>query len=137
MSENGYRSAEFIIRDEREMIEAAASGMCLQLGLKDDTYLIQAECFATALILMHERNEEVHDAWRAVGYLGQLLALYGKATRLMNNLWWHKSKGRSENPLDNAVDALNYAAFFMRCWLAGDERGQQENERDRADNDNA
>jgi hypothetical protein len=130
VSGNGYRSAEFIWRDDTGRIRLAASEMCHALGLEDETYFEQAECFAAALILMHERNEEVHDAWRAVGYLGQLLALHGKATRLMNNLWWHKSKGRSENPLDNAVDALNYAAFFMRCWLAGDERGKQEERND-------
>ena len=123
-----YRDVEFILRDDEVRIDKAATAFIEALDFEEDnfdTYIEQAKCFATAMILYQERNDEVHDAWRAVGFLGNLLTLYGKVVRLMKSLWWHRAAGNSEKPLDNAVDALNYAAFFMRGYMDHDERGER------------
>jgi hypothetical protein len=122
-----YREAAALIKDEEERIREAAILLCTELGIEgDNTYVEQAKVFISALLLYHDRNQETKDAWKAVGFLGNLMSFHGKSLRLMNSLWWISNpEGRSEKPIDNALDGINYAAFFTRAYVADDERGNQ------------
>lgn len=118
-----YRDASKLLEEEKESIDTAARSLCEQMGWEDESTYEHAYALVLATAMFHDRNQEVHDAWKSVGFLGNLLTLYGKIIRLMNGLWWTKSEGRSEKPVDNAIDAINYTVFFLRCWWDENERG--------------
>lgn len=122
---DGYREAHKIGKARYEDIHVCAMGMLDALGMEQDsTNLEQAKVFATALALFAERNDITPDAWKAAGYLGNLLNASGKMTRLMANLWYQTgANGRTEKPIDNALDGITYLAFFIRMYELGDERG--------------
>lgn len=122
---SGYRDAFKMSTEEAGDIHLAAKAMCESLGYNESTDFDQAHVLVLAMVMFHDRNAEVHDAWRRVGWAGNLLTLYGKVVRLMNGLWWSRSEGRSEKPIDNAIDAINYSAFFVRLYQDNDERGSQ------------
>lgn len=126
----GYREAAQMREEEDETIRNAAEALCLAFDIDvespdSETYREHAYWLALAMQVYTDRNPETHDAWRGPGWLGNLLALHGKVLRLMNSLYWVRpaTLARSEKPLDNAMDALNYAVFFARCYDEGDERG--------------
>lgn len=120
-----YRDAHTILNDDNGRITKAADAMVDALGLpRDGTEFEQAKVLAASLILFHERNNLTPDAWKAIGYLGNVLYLHGKADRLRANVWDNTTDGRGvEKPMDNAADLINYSVFFIRCALAGNERG--------------
>lgn len=125
-----YREAAEMRVAENDSINAAAVSMCEAFGISttdpsNATYLEHAQYLALAMQVYIDRNPETLDAWRGPGWAGNLLSLHGKALRLMNSLWWTKPDtiARSEKPIDNAMDTVNYAVFFARCYDAGDERG--------------
>jgi hypothetical protein len=119
-----YRDAGQLREERWTEIQAAAEWLCQELGIEGDTYREHAGDLITALLMYHDRNQEVHDAWRIFGYEGSLIVAYGKVIRLMNALWWNRpSNGRSEKPIDNAIDALNYVVFFIRLYRRDDARG--------------
>jgi hypothetical protein len=126
----GYRESSQIISANHRQIEDCAQEMLIVLnvdsgGQEFDTLWQHARMLAAALVLYRERNEVTPDAWKSAGYLGNLLALKGKVNRLMASLWYKVApNGNTEKPIDNALDAINYAAFFARLYEAGDERGK-------------
>ena len=130
MTGNRYRDAAGILAEEKEKISKGAIALVDAMGIdvakgSNETYIEHAELLALALQMYYDRNQEVHDAWERVGYLGNLLTLYGKVLRLMNSLWW-KPEGsgqRTEKSIDNAIDAINYSIFLIRGVRAGNERG--------------
>lgn len=121
-----YREGPEIVKEKHEEIDACASTMLDALEIpQTSTNYAQARVFAMALVLYNERNEITPDAWESAGYLGNLLALKGKVNRMMASLWYKVApNGNTEKPIDNALDAINYAAFFARLYEAGDERGK-------------
>ena len=124
---DGYREAHAIGKARYEHIDIAAHSMLDALELEQTgTNLEQAKVLATALALFAERNTITPDAWRSAGYLGNLLNASGKVGRLMANLWYKTGEnGRTEKPIDNALDGITYLSFFVRMYEIGNERGNQ------------
>jgi len=127
MTHDGYREGYQISAERKEDIELTAHSMLDALSIEQtDTNFHQARVLATALALFAERNAITPDAWTAAGFLGNLLTANGKVGRLMSNLWYQVGEdGRKEKPIDNALDAITYMAFFIRSFEAGNERGYQ------------
>lgn len=122
----GYREAGQMAVEEKEKLGRLAEEICEEMELNHETYREHARYLLLAMQVYADRNPETHDAWRGPGYLGNLLAVYGKILRLMNSLYWvarDQMISRSEKPIDNAMDIINYAVFFARCYDAGEERG--------------
>lgn len=127
---SGYREGPEIVEEHHLDIERCATEILITLGIDSgdpmyDSVWAQARVFVSALVLYRERNAITPDAWKSAGYLGNLLALKGKVNRMMASLWYKVApNGNTEKPIDNALDAINYAAFFARLYEAGDERGK-------------
>lgn len=125
-----YRDLSTVFSAENARIRPAADKLLSDLGIREsvywETYHRVAEFFIANLILLHERNEAAHDAWRRVGYLGNLLTLWGKVGRLMNALWWFpKSELRREKPLDHFGDSAVYSAFCAIQFMVNEEKGSE------------
>ncbi len=120
-----YRDAAVVLRERADEINNAADAMCKALGLEEDTYYEQARMLALSLAVNGERNAGVHDAWRGVGFIGNLLTLHGKIVRLMNSLFWNNGQAdlANEKPLDNAIDAMVYCGFFSRLYIDKNSHG--------------
>jgi len=117
-----YRQAEDIIKARKIDLDKAALAMVDALGAEPtETNVDQAKVLASAMAVFLERNQAANETWRTAGYLGAVLAIYNKATRLMNGLWYKLEN--CDKPIDNAIDAINYVVFFARCYEAGDATG--------------
>ena len=130
VAEPVYRDLADVFAQEEPKIKSIADELVADVtgrsGVYPETYHGVAEFFVANLILLFERNEMAHDAWRATGWAGNLMTLWGKAKRLMNNLWWFpESDSRKEKPLDHLGDTAIYSAFTAILWMAGDERGAE------------
>jgi len=127
---SGYREGTEILKSRHVEIEGAARALMGNFSLdadkdQNESAWFQARMLTAAFALYLERDEVTPDAWKSAGYLGNLLALKGKVNRLMASLWYKVApNGNAEKPIDNALDAINYAAFFARLYEAGDERGK-------------
>lgn len=123
-----YRDAATLYKEERELIVGATDQLLESLGMPlSQTNREQADVLILALLIFRERNELTPDAWRAVGYLGNLLNSSGKMTRLMSQLWYNKDGSpNNEKPIDNAIDCITYLAFFIREFRRGNERGSND-----------
>jgi hypothetical protein len=92
------------------------------LGLdKDDLALQQQmEILADALVIYAERNEKYHDNWKRMGWRGTLVRLRERAERLWDNYWnaddldFLEEKMYVPRDVDDALDLINFAAFFIR-----------------------
>lgn len=91
----------------------------LGLGI-DDSSIEQMMVFLEAMCIFQERNANYRDAWKEQGWRGNLMDLRRKVMRLWNQ-WWHPRGTRGY--LDNAVDLLNFTAFFLRNARAENEEG--------------
>lgn len=125
-----YRDLADVYHQEGDRIVSIADELVADItgrgGEYQETYKGVAEFFVANLILLYERNEMAHDAWRATGWAGNLMTLWGKAKRLMNNMWWFpESDVRREKPLDHFGDTAIYSAFTALLWMSGDERGAE------------
>ena len=87
----------------------------------------QIAVFLTALKLYEERNRTYRNIWETYGALNNLLRAATKVDRSME-IWWHS---RDPNPLlhkdnlDDAIDAINYLVFFIRCVRSGNITGSK------------
>jgi hypothetical protein len=83
------------------------------LGFREDDqkYLANAlDVFAFALEIMDERQEKYGDGWKKWGWRGQLIKMKDKERRVWSTFW---KKGDKTADLDDAIDLLNYTAFFI------------------------
>lgn len=74
-----------------------------------------------ALQTFAERERNYNGVWRQYGALSNLLRSATKIDRLME-VWWHNPDGAGalhKDGLDDAVDLINYAVFFMRTARDG------------------
>lgn len=84
-----------------------------------------AQTLEEAAKVMLGRTASYGLVWRQYGALSNLLNAARKIERLME-AWWH---GNGEAPalhkdnLDDAIDAINYLAFFIQCARAGNLTG--------------
>ena len=84
--------------------------------------------FLEALKLYDERTASYGQIWRQYGALSNLLNAARKVDRSMET-WWHNDGGAipilHKSNLDDAFDALNYLAFFIRNAREGNLTGEQ------------
>lgn len=89
----------------------------------------QLVIFLTALRIYDERGKIYGDTWTTYGALNNLLRAATKVDRSME-IWWHDGSNNG-NPLmhkdnlDDAIDAINYLVFFIRCVRAGNITGSK------------
>lgn len=101
-----------------------AFGIDINDGTQD-----QLLVFLTALKIFDERDKVYGDTWTTYGGLNNLLRAATKVDRSME-IWWHDSS-HNGNPLmhkdnlDDAIDAINYLAFFIRCVRSGNITGSK------------
>jgi hypothetical protein len=68
------------------------------------------DAFLPALRIMCERGYDPQGgSWRESGWMGQLVEIRKRASRLVHNSWRH---GRFDQ--NNAVDLINYAGYYLR-----------------------
>jgi hypothetical protein len=79
----------------------------------------QAKVFLDALKVMADR-QRYGATWRRTGWMGALLNVDRKCGRLMAEFW--NSNKLQTRESDDAIDLLNYAAFFIRLLQEGKER---------------
>lgn len=77
----------------------------------------QLAVFADALKIHAERTASYGQAWKQYGAMAMLLKLAGKVDRLMARHWWTRDFHKASD--DDALDVLNYGAFFIRCVKSG------------------
>lgn len=88
----------------------------------------QASVFVEALKIYSSRSHAYGEVWKQYGAMSNLLNAARKIDRLMNS-WWHEDKDIESVPilhkdaLDDAFDALNYLAFFIRSAREGNLTG--------------
>ena len=106
-----------------------------QLGVEHSTdninqFLTLMQAFKT----YDERSKSYGQAWKQFGALSNLLSVARKAKRLME-VWWYSDTDTyvdgkpmlHKDNLDDAVDLLNYTAFFMRQVMEGNLQGDPPN----------
>lgn len=86
----------------------------------------QLEVFVEALRIFESRNAAYGDVWMQYGALSNLLSVARKVDRTME-AWWHDSPGElpvmHKDALDDAIDLINYAVFFIRNARDGNVTG--------------
>ena len=77
--------------------------------------------FIRALQKFNERNTMRGGLWKRSGWRMNLVFVKSKATRLWS--MFGEGRGEPDLTLDDAVDLLNYVAFFIITYEQGDEHG--------------
>jgi hypothetical protein len=87
----------------------------------------QADVFGRCTEIFRERNDRYHDTWKQYGALANLARSAQKVDRLMA-VWWHETDTTlaplDPAMLDDAYDAINHLAFFIRCARIGNLTGE-------------
>ncbi len=99
-----------------------AFGIDCNEGVQD-----QLIVFLTAVKIFDDRDKVYGDTWTTYGALNNLLRAATKVDRSME-IWWHDQGGNPlmhKDNLDDAIDAINYLAFFIRCVRAGNITGSK------------
>jgi hypothetical protein len=81
--------------------------------------LNQALMFVVALKTYEKKDQMYGQAWKRLGALNNLTRMATKVERLLEQ-FWHREDNRNGADLDDAVDLLNYDAFFMRQAIEGE-----------------
>lgn len=88
-----------------------------------DTNAEQMSVFLDCMQLFQERNAKYGDLWKEYGWRGNLLHVQSKAARV-RKVWWDSKDPFGHNAdIDDALDLINYAAFFIRNVEADNELG--------------
>lgn len=105
------------------------TGIHLSWEGDDDTPLVrmekaQAVTLIEALQVYCDKNVKYKDNWRRMGWRGLLARIRERSDRLWDTFWmgvnW-KSEGVID--ADDAIDLINFAAFFVRQTRDCDEGG--------------
>lgn len=94
----------------------------------------QAMVLIEALKLYSQRNTKYRDNWRRMGWRGLLIRIRERSDRLWDTFWtgvaWKDperdaddSQFQREIDADDALDLINFAAFFVRQARMADEEG--------------
>ncbi len=94
---------------------------------KNDNNRMHFAYLMKALKIHNERARGYGSSWKDLGGLSNLLQMIGKTNRL-KKLWWTSGgtvpEGFLGDPLDDAIDIINYSIFFVRCVEEGNLYGQ-------------
>lgn len=92
------------------------------LGIEDHiNNLQQLRVFAEALKIYAERNKRYKDSWKDFGWRGMLHDIYKKTHRLWKAWWSGDEQDRGD--YDDAIDLMNFSAFFIRAVKSNNEKG--------------
>ena len=82
--------------------------------------------FWEALQIYRARHGRYGDAWTRYGWLDSLFHIRNKTTRMDFEFYHHPPEDHAEAlaRLDNPLDLINYAAFFIRNVRNDNERGE-------------
>lgn len=84
--------------------------------------LLAAEVYA-------ERNVKYKDNWKRMGWRGMLVRVRERAERMWDDFWDQSEPDVNERILypprdaDDAIDLINFAAFFVRAVREGNRDG--------------
>lgn len=97
----------------------------------EDATLEQLAVFIAALDVYHERNVKYKDNWKRMGWRGQLIRIRERAERLWDDFWNKEGATGSGDDIeindwevDDALDLINFAGFFVRAVEAGNRDGE-------------
>lgn len=113
-------------RKVRESLEEVLEGFGIEATPDVEEQFI---ILLTALKIYSDRGKIYGDTWTTYGALNNLLRAATKVDRSME-IWWH-DQSENNNPLmhkdnlDDAIDAVNYLVFFIRCVRAGNITGSK------------
>lgn len=84
-----------------------------RLNEEEETHL---KVLLTALQKYHERDQTHRGLWRYFGSIDSAFQARAKATRTYNNAIYLLRNGRTagHDPIDDAIDMINYGVFFLR-----------------------
>lgn len=89
----------------------------------------QNEVFEQCLQIHEGRSEAYGEVWRNYGAVSNLLSAARKVDRLMETWWDGMINGTApsihKDALDDAYDAINYLAFFIRNAQNGNFTGER------------
>lgn len=88
---------------------------------------MQLIVFLQALRTYDSRTSAYGQVWKQYGALSNLLSVARKTDRIMSS-WWHEEGEKPvlhKDNLDDAIDLLNYTAFFIRNAREGNLTGEQ------------
>lgn len=89
--------------------------MVEDLSLEEDiTESEQLEVLAEAFSKFLERNGKYKDLWRQFGYQDSVHHVRSKAGRLNQLLSEQPTSDELDLAIDDAIDIINYAVFFIR-----------------------
>lgn len=111
--------------EEKDGYDTAVALLLDAIGVPDtETNRAQLQIMLIALQVFSERDPKYHDLWKRRGWLGSLMHIDSKAARLMET-FWKGTPGRMPMPddVDDAIDLINYAVFFIRNLQANNEKG--------------
>ncbi len=90
------------------------------LSAEEQSIHQQAFYLGEALKIFATRNATRNDAWRGAGAKGQLVELRKKLDRL-----WARWDGEvDQKDIDEALDLINAAVFWIRCIAEGNNNGK-------------
>ena len=120
MTQAQYDAARFPLID-KEPSDDAWEGLLYQLehlvgfrlNEEEETHL---KVLLAALQKYHERDQTHRGLWRYFGAIDSAFQSRAKATRTYNNAIYLLRNGKTEghDPIDDAIDMINYGVFFLR-----------------------
>jgi len=88
-----------------------------------ETNVQQMVVYLEAFELFVQRNSTYEDLWKDYGWMDTLTHLRSKSMRLVRK-FWRESPSTDKILLDDAMDLINYAVFFVRNFRAGNKWGR-------------
>lgn len=85
--------------------------------LPTEDIVAQTKVFLEALTIMDNRSAAYGEVWRQYGARSNILSVARKVDRIMHAWWFNTDDGAamlSKGVLDDALDLMNYCAFFLR-----------------------
>lgn len=92
-------------------------GCLIKLGDTNGPTAHQLHVMLQALAIYDERNKDYNDNWVRMGWRGLLIRIRERADRLWDK-WWDREQAETRDE-DDALDLINFAAFFVRAQRNG------------------
>ncbi len=98
------------------MTDEEFNDRCRELIMANTEVKEQAKVMMEALSIYHERDALRGDLWRKAGIEDNAFHLKSKAMRIMAmlNSGLQKKPGLWDEAVDEGLDAINYAVFYVR-----------------------
>lgn len=104
-------------RDEATLSAVLERAGLLRTGVPEQDMKAQLAVLLNAMDIYAEREAHHHQLWKEMGYTDSAHHLRSKAARVGKSV--SMDTAESEEAVDEAIDAINYAAFFVQNSEAG------------------